>query len=128
VAVCRGVELMAKPSVLVVEDNPMSRATAIGMFETLGFTVFDAYDGRHALALLEAHPEIGLLFIDVRMPGMSGPELAKVVRQRRPDIKLLLTSGYVGQEGVPSDLPFVPKPWRVDQVARAVGLRSYQVP
>ena len=56
---------------------------------------------------------------------MSGPELAKVVRQRRPDIKLLLTSGYVGQEGVPSDLPFVPKPWRVDQVARAVGLRSY---
>ena len=114
---------MAKPSVLVVEDNPMSRATAIGMFETLGFTVFDAYDGRHALALLEAHPEIGLLFIDVRMPGMSGPELAKVVRQRRPDIKLLLTSG-----GVPSDLPFVPKPWRVDQVARAVGLRSYQVP
>jgi len=119
---------MAKPSVLVVEDNPMSRATAIGMFETLGFTVFDAYDGRHALALLEAHPEIGLLFIDVRMPGMSGPELAKVVRQRRPDLKLLLTSGYVGQEGVPSDLPFVPKPWRVDQVARAVGLRSYQVP
>jgi CheY-like chemotaxis protein len=116
---------MAKPSVLVVEDNPMSRATAIAMFETLGFTVFDAYDGHHALALLEARPEIGLLFIDVRMPGMSGPELAKVVRKRRPDIKLLLTSGYVGPEGVPSDLPFVPKPWRVDQVARAVGLRSY---
>ena len=78
---------MAKPSVLVVEDNPMSRATAIGMFETLGFKVFDAYDGRHALALVEAHPEIGLLFIDVRMPGMSGPELATVVRQRRPDIR-----------------------------------------
>jgi len=114
---------MAKPSVLVVEDNPISRATAIAMFETLGFTVFDAYDGHHALALLEAHPEIGL-FIDVRMPGMSGPELATVVRQRRHDIKLLLTSGYVGQEGVPRGLPFVPKPWRVDQVARAIGLRS----
>ena len=50
---------MAKASVLVVEDNPMSRATAIGMFETLGFTVFDAYDGRHALALLgECPPEV----------------------------------------------------------------------
>ena len=110
---------MAKPFVLVVEDNPMSRATAIGIFENLGFTVFDASDGHHALALLEAHPEIGLLFIDVRMPGMSGPELAEVVRQRRPDIKLLLTSGFVGQEGVPSDLPFVPKPWRVDQVAQS---------
>ena len=77
------------------------------------------------LPFLDAHPEIGLLFIDVRMPGMSGPELAKVVRKRRPDLKLLLTSGYVGPEGVPSDLPFVPKPWRVDQVARAVGVRSY---
>ena len=55
---------------------------------------------------------------------MSGPELAKVVRQRRPDIKLLLTSGYVGQEGVPRGFLFVPKPWRVDQVARAIGLRS----
>ena len=67
----------------------------------------------------------GCLVTDERMPGMSGPELAKVVRKRRPDIKLLLTSGYVGPEGVPSDLPFVSKPWRVDQVARAVGLRSY---
>ena len=113
---------MAKPSVLVVEDNPMSRATAIAMFETLGFTVFDAYDGHHALAILEARPEISLLFIDVRMPGMSGPELATVVGRRRPDIKLLLTSGYVGKDSVPSSLPFVPKPWRVDEVARAVGL------
>jgi CheY-like chemotaxis protein len=113
---------MAKPAVLVVEDNPMSRATAIAMFETLGFTVFDAYDGHHALAILEARPEISLLFIDVRMPGMSGPELAAVVGRRRPDIKLLLTSGYVGKDSVPSSLPFVAKPWRVDEVARAVGL------
>lgn len=118
----RGVELMDKPFVLVVEDNPLSRATAIEIFEDLGFAVFDTYNGQHALALLEAHPEIGLLFIDVRMPGMSGPELAEVVRRRRPDIKLVLTSGYVGEEDVPSDFPFVPKPWHMDQLARAVGL------
>ena len=115
---------MAKPFVLVVEDNPMSRATAIEMFEELGFTVFDTYNGPHALALIEARPEIGLLFIDVRMPGMSGPELARVVRRRRPDIKIVLTSGYVGEEEVPSDFAFVPKPWHMDQVARAVGLRG----
>jgi CheY-like chemotaxis protein len=112
---------MAKASVLVVEDNPMSRATAIAMFETLGFTVFDAYNGHHALALLEARPEISLLFVDVRMPGMGGPELAAVVRQRRPDIKVVLTSGYVAEEAVPSDFDFVPKPWRIDQVAEVVG-------
>ena len=115
---------MAKASMLVVEDNPMSRATAIGMFEDLGFMVYDAYNGHHALALLEARPEIEVLFIDVRMPGMNGLELAQAVRQRRPDIKLVLTSGYVGEEAVPGGLPFVPKPWRMDQVARAVGLRA----
>ena len=112
---------MAKASMLVVEDHPLSRATAVSMFEALGFTVFDAYSGHHALALLEARPEISLLFVDVRMPVMSGPELAQIVRRRRPDIQIVLTSGYVGEDAVPSDLQFVPKPWRVDQVARLVN-------
>ena len=112
---------MSKASVLVVEDNPLSRATAVSMFQALGFAVFDAYSGQHALALLEARPEITLMFVDVRMPGMSGPELAEVVRKRRPDIRIVLTSGYVGEEAVPKGLQFVPKPWRVEQVAKVVG-------
>ena len=112
---------MTKPSMLVVEDNPLSRATAIAMFEEFGFTVFDTYSGHHALALIEVRPEIKLMFIDVRMPGMSGSELAEVVRRRRPDIRLILTSGYVGEEAVPPGLSFVPKPWRVEQIARAVA-------
>ena len=115
---------MAKAFVLVVEDNPMSRATAVEIFEDLGFAVLDTYNGHHALALLEARLEIGLLFIDVRMPGMSGPELAEAVRRRRPDIRVVLTSGYVGEEDVPEGFTFVPKPWRMEQVARAVGLRG----
>jgi len=45
---------MAKGSVLVVEDNPIARTTAVDMFHDLGFTVFEAYNGHHALALLEA--------------------------------------------------------------------------
>ena len=51
------------------------------------------------------------------MPGMSGPELARVVQERRPDIKIVLTSGYVGEEAVPSGLAFVPKPcgWNKSQ-------------
>jgi CheY-like chemotaxis protein len=86
---------------------------------TFGFTVFDAYDGHHALALLEARPEISHLFVDVRMPGMSGTELAEIVRKRRPAIKLVLTSGYVREEAVPDGFELVPKPWRMDQVAMA---------
>ena len=51
---------------------------------------------------------------------MSGPELARVVQERRADIKIVLTSGYVGEEAVPSCLAFVPEPWRVGQVAKAI--------
>jgi two-component system, response regulator PdtaR len=115
---------MAKPVMLVVEDNLMSRTTAVEIFEDLGFTIFDAYNGQRALALLEASPEIGLLFIDVRMPGMSGPELAGAVGGRSPNIRVVLTSGFVGEEDVPKGSTFVPKPWRMDQVARAVGLQG----
>jgi CheY-like chemotaxis protein len=109
---------VGKPSILVVEDNPLSRATAVDMFKNLGFTVLDAYNGHHALALLEARPEISLMFVDVRMPGMSGLELAKVVHKRCPNIKIILTSGYVGEDVVPSGVNFVPKPWRMEQVAQ----------
>ena len=111
---------MAKRSVLVVEDNPLSRATAVEMFRDLGFTVFDAYNGQYALKLLQAHPEIRVLFADVRMPGMSGPELAEVAQRLRPDLKIVLTSGYVGQEDVPSHVCFVPKPWRAQDIAKAI--------
>ena len=72
------------------------------------------------MALLEARPEISLMFVDVRMPGMSGLELAKVAHKRCPNIKIILTSGYVGEEAVPSGLNFVPKPWRMEQVAEVV--------
>ena len=111
---------MAEASVLVVEDNPMSRATAVDMFIDLGFTVLRPTTGTTLWRCLRP-PRDQPVFVDVRMPGMSGPELAELVRQRRPDIKIILTSGYVSEEFLPSDVHFVPKPWRVDQVAKAVG-------
>jgi CheY-like chemotaxis protein len=109
-----------KVAVLVVEDVPQVRATAVRIMEDLGCTVFDAYSGHQALKLLQAHPEIEVLFADVRMPGMSGTELAEAARRLRPDLRIVLTSGYVGPKDVPADIPFVPKPWRVDAIAEAV--------
>ena len=73
----------------------------------------------------EGSPEIQVLFADVRMPGMSGPELAQVARRLRPDLRIVLTSGYVSRDDVPDGIPFVPKPWRtgdlVDVVRRAAS-------
>jgi CheY-like chemotaxis protein len=107
-------------AVLVVEDLPQVRATAVRIMEDLGCEVFDAYNGPQALKLLQAHPDIQVLFADVHMPGMSGTELAEAAQRLRPDLKIVLTSGYVSRTEVPADIPFVPKPWRVRDIAEAV--------
>ena len=108
-------------AVLVVEDVPQVRAAAVNIMQGLGCEVFDAYNGHQALKLLQAHPEIEVLFTDIRMPGMSGTELAEAAQRLRPDLKIVLTSGYVGPRDVPADITFVPKPWRVDAIAEAVS-------
>ena len=110
-----------KVAVLVVEDVPQARATAVSIMQDLGCTVFDAYNGHQALKLLQAHPEIEVLFADVRMPGMSGTELAEAAQRLWPDLKIVLTSGYVGPRDVPADIPFVPKPWRAEAIAEVVA-------
>ncbi len=112
---------MLHPAVLVVDDSPIVRATAVQLFQDLGFEVFDAYSGERALQVLGEEPRIGLLFLDVRMPGLSGPELAEAALALRPGLKLVYTSGYVNGQDLPQDVPFVPKPWRVDQVAEIVA-------
>ena len=111
---------MNGPAVLVVEDVPQIRATAVQLFEEFGCEVFDAYNGQRALKILEAHPEIQVLFADIGMPGMSGPELAHVARRLRPDLRIVLTSGYVRKEHVLDGTPFVQKPWCVGDLIDVV--------
>jgi CheY-like chemotaxis protein len=108
-------------AVLVVEDIPQVRATAVRILRELGWRVFDAYNGSTALEILRGHGEIGILFTDVRMPGMSGIELAEAARHLRPTLKVVLTSGYVREEDLPGDLRFVPKPWRSEDIAAAIA-------
>jgi CheY-like chemotaxis protein len=110
--------------VLVVEDDPQVRSTAISMLKRMGCQVLDAYSGKRALDILEDHPGIDVLFADVRMPGMSGPELMEEARRLRPDLNMVLTSGYVGKDEVPEDVPFVPKPFRMETLAVVVECGS----
>ena len=106
--------------VLVVEDMPQVRAVAVSILELIGCVVLDAYNGHDAMQLLKAHPEIEVLFTDVRMPGMDGFELAELAQQMRPDLRVVLTSGYISTKDVPDEHLFVPKPWRAEAVAAAV--------
>ncbi len=81
--------------VLVVEDDPVVREFAISACREIGCTVYHAGDGATALAVLEAHEDIGLLFTDVGLPGnMNGRQLAAVAAERRPNLKVLFTTGY----------------------------------
>jgi CheY-like chemotaxis protein len=104
-------------AVLVVDDEPGVREVAVDLFEALGLKVYEAYNGEQALRLLLAHEDIGVLFTDVRMYPMNGVELARQAQQIRPDVKVVLTSGYMGEAPDAPDLPMVPKPWRKDDVA-----------
>jgi CheY-like chemotaxis protein len=117
---------MNNVTVLVVEDVPQVRATAVSILQQIGCEVLDTYNGFEALRLLKARPEIDVLFADVRMPGMDGPELIEEARRFRPELKVILTSGYVGREDVPKDIPFVPKPWRPHDLANVVVGRRLQ--
>ena|SRR5271167_592627 len=82
-------------TVLVVEDDPDVRTYTLEMVRDLGYQVISAADGFAALHVLDAHPELRLLFTDVGLPGgMNGRLLGDEAIRRRPGIKILFTTGY----------------------------------
>lgn len=99
----------AKRVVLVVDDEPLVRMYAAELFEDLGYEVLEAEDGLDAVAQLETHDDVRLLFSDCRMPRMSGPDLAAVVAHRWPEIRIVLVSGYAHPN--PTRWPLLDKPF-----------------
>ena len=107
--------LKPPPSVvLVVDDEPLVRLVAAETLRDEGFTVYEAADAAEALDVMAHHAEVGLVFTDIDMPGMSGMELAVEIRRRRPDVRCLLTSGRPRPQGEPRDSNFLPKPYSLD--------------
>jgi CheY-like chemotaxis protein len=81
--------------ILVVEDNATVRKSVVTQLQRLGYRTVEAGDGESAIAILERDPRIDLLFSDVVIPGgISGRQLAAATRRKRPDVKILLTSGF----------------------------------
>ena len=113
--------------VLLVEDNAEVREVARTMLENLGYRVVTATDGTAALALVDRGEAFDILFSDVVMPGMSGIELAKELRRRRPRLPMLLTSGFASPVAVRDEvkaegMPFLAKPYR--RIALASKIRE----
>src|SRR3984957_6447215 len=93
-----------RPVILIVEDELFLRMYAAEMIQDGGFDVVEAGNADQAIAILEARPDIHVVFTDIQMPGsMDGLKLARFVRDRWPPIKIVATSGFVNVEK--DDLP-----------------------
>ncbi len=84
----------AQEVVLVVEDEAAVRQFSVEALGELGYRVLEADGAAAALKLIDAHPEIDLLFTDVVMPDVNGRKLAEEALRRRPGLKVLFTTGY----------------------------------
>ncbi len=111
--------------VLVVEDEPAVRLLSVETLVELGYEVLEADGAATALKLLDAHPEVALLFTDVVMPEINGRMLADEARKRRPDLKVLFTTGYtrnaVVHNGVlDPGVQLIGKPFTIEELAARV--------
>jgi DNA-binding NtrC family response regulator len=110
--------------VLIVEDESLLREILNDFLAECGFTVCEATNADEAIEVLSApDADIEVVFTDVRMPGrVDGFGLAKWVRENRPGLPVLITSGDVGQANVSREFSaasyFFPKPYNLDAVAR----------
>jgi signal transduction histidine kinase/ActR/RegA family two-component response regulator len=81
--------------VLVVDDDPMVRKAVVAQLTSLGYGVIEVSSPAEALQVIAGEEPLDLVFSDIVMPGpIDGIELARLIRERRPDLKVLLTSGY----------------------------------
>jgi signal transduction histidine kinase/CheY-like chemotaxis protein len=112
-------------AVLLVDDEPLVRASTADMLVELGYAVTEAASADQALNLLDQTGGVDLLITDHLMPGMTGAELARAVRERWPHQRLLIISGFAEAEGLAADLPLLAKPFRqADLAASLAGLKD----
>jgi CheY-like chemotaxis protein len=111
--------------ILVVEDEPAVRNMSVDALRELGYTVVPAENATQALQQLDLQPSISLLFTDIVMPDMNGRRLADQAVERRPDLKVLYTTGYTQNAVIHNGtldpgVAFLPKPFSLDSLARKV--------
>jgi CheY-like chemotaxis protein len=112
----------APVSVLVIDDDPDVRAFIAASLEEQGYRVRQASDGREGLAALERETP-DLVVLDFIMPGLSGAEVARKIRAKRPEQPILFVSGYSETEAVKRtapDAPLLAKPFRAETLEKAV--------
>jgi PAS domain S-box-containing protein len=112
-------------TVLMVEDEEDVREVVGHMLERLGFDVLTAVDGQDAIRTLEEHAgEVTAVLLDLSMPRMGGPETVRLLRQRSPELPVVLMSGYTEEDaaskildGLGGTVGFLHKPFLADDLS-----------
>jgi CheY-like chemotaxis protein len=107
-----------RPRLMVVDDDPEVRVIVAEFLEDFGYRVIQASGGAEALSLLSHTPDLRMMITDIRMPDMSGIELADIATRRQQDLKVILISGYFVSQQV--DWRFLRKPFRMKDLEAAV--------
>ena len=113
--------LPGRGTILLVDDEPLVRASTADMLADLGYAVEEAASAEEALRMAEAGLAFDILVTDHLMPGMTGTELAYRVRERWPSKRLLVISGYAETEGIAADVPRLTKPFRQADLAAKIA-------
>ncbi len=112
-------------TILVVEDNEDVRIYSVMVLRELGYDVLEARDADEALKLLDSPRRIDLLFTDVILPGRSGRVIADIALERRPQLRVLYTTGYsrnaiVHHGRLDPGVQLISKPFTFEELARRV--------
>jgi signal transduction histidine kinase/ActR/RegA family two-component response regulator len=111
--------------VLVVEDDDEVAALTVEMISQLGYETTRVASAEAALGALADRRSVDIVFSDVMMPGrMNGVELAQEIRRRRPNLPVLLTSGFAEaarRKAGAQTLKIIPKPYRIDELRDALA-------
>ena len=113
--------------VLVVEDVLLIRMATMDMIEQIGFSGLEAADATEALTLLQQDPQIEILLTDLGLPGMNGRQLVEEARRLKPDLKVIVASGYstearAGGRPDDKDIVHLVKPFDLTQLRKALGV------
>jgi PAS domain S-box-containing protein len=113
-------------TILVVEDDALTRNYVVSQLASLGYKIVSASTGAEALALVDQGATFDLLFADIIMPGgLNGRQLAEALAKRRPSLRVLFTSGYAENAVMVRDrldpgIALLNKPYRKADLARRI--------
>jgi PAS domain S-box-containing protein len=109
-------------ALLLVDDEILVRTGTAAMLREAGFVVLEAASGNEALSLIDGAASIDAVITDYAMPGLNGSDLARRLREARPDLPILLITGYATlSDAEAAGLPRLAKPFRAAELAAAVG-------